>query len=710
MGFDKKKNLANLIILQTNLFISGFMMISLPDVAVLLDQKTAPILIVDDDLKEQAVLARLMREENYHVLGASFSEEALDLLKRNTVSILIAFHKTGGTSGVQVLAKAKELYPAVERILIVDKPLDDPLLELIRPAQIVKKPVDAKSFLHLIHDRFKVFQLRYEHYLLSSQLSRHDALLKDAKDLISRELFLGKEIHRHLLLDVAPTDFPGVSLAVASSPSSALDGDFVSFFRPSQHLLDFAMGDVMGKGLSSAMIGTAVKGEIAKYANPYEERSLLFDHHHFWHDNIPSIKEIVQKVHRSYVDQLMKLEYFVSLFYGRFDLDKRVLTFIDCGFTKPLYYRKTTKKAVFIRAGNFPIGTVQRHEYFPFDVHFDAGDFFILYSDGIIGAASSSGELFGEKRLGQIVEHHASLPPNQLAEKVKQSVIAFTGKEILEDDFTLLVAQIDKLVPIEPSHSGVGKFNSLLNQLEAVRKFTKELCSRSPGNVERLCAEMQLAVDEVFTNIVLHGYENKPGGPISISRVYLPDEVVIEIADQGRSFNPFEIAPINLFGDQDHGYGWHLIRQISDRVVYTPKSTENGWNRLSIYKKYYTKRTNVMEFTPIEENGALIIQLDSETLDAKHVPEFKEQVIQTLDNKGIDYVIFDLHKLQFIDSSGLGAFLSLFRHLNMKGGHLSLAAMNKSVKTIFELVSMQKIFDCHETLALAVSAKDKHKK
>lgn len=710
MGFDKKKNLAILINLRANHFISGFMMISLPEVAALLDQKTAPILIVDDDLKEQALIARSLREENYQVLGAAKPEEALALLKKNTVSVVITYHKTNGISGVDFLAKIKEHYPAIERILIIDKPLEDHLLLLIHPVQLVRTPLDTKAFMTVVHDRFKLFQLRYEYSLLSSQLSRHDALLKDAKDLISRELFRGKEIHKHLLLDTPPTDFPGVNLAVASSPSRALDGDFVSFYRPSPHLLDFVIGDVMGKGLSSALVGTAIKGEIAKYANPYEERSLVFDHHHFWHDNIPSIKEIIQQVHRSFVDQLMKLEYFVSLFYGRFDLDRRIFTFIDCGFTKPLYFRKASKKAIFIRAGNFPMGTVQRHEYFPFDVHFEAGDFFVLYSDGIIEAAAESGELFGEKRLGQIIEYHSALAPDLLAEKVKQSVIAFTGKEILEDDFTLLVVQIDKLVTIEPSHSGVGKFNSVLNQLEAVRKFTKELCSRSPGNMERLSSEMQLAVDEVFTNIVLHGYENKPGGPICVSRVYLPDEVVIEIADQGRPFNPFEISPINLFGDQDHGYGWHLIRQISDRVVYTPKPTQNGWNRLSLFKKYYTKRTNVMEFTPIEQNGALIIQLDSETLDAKQVPEFKEQVIQTLDNKGIDYVIFDLHKLQFIDSSGLGAFLSLFRHLNMKGGHLSLAAMSKSVKTIFELVSMQKIFDCHETLDLAVSAKDKKKK
>lgn len=686
------------------------MKMSLPDVVAFLDQKAAPILIVDEDENAQAVLAEFLRKENFHVLLASNPQDALEIMRNHTVSVLIAYFKKNGTSGVEFLGKAKEHFPLVERILIGYEPLSDHIVPLLHPVQFLIYSENLKTILALVWDRFKFFQLRHDHTLLSHQLQKHGRLLKEFNSEHSRELGLGKEIHKTLLLDQPPNDFPGVHIAVSSQPSRFLDGDFVSFFKPSSRMLDFVIGDVMGKGLASALVGTAIKGEISKFAQPYAEHSLVFDHHHFWHENTPSIKEIIQRVHQSTVHQLLKLEYFVSLFYGRFDLDKRTLSFIDCGFTKPIYFRKASSKAIFIRAGNFPLGTVPRQEYFPFEAHFEEGDLFILYSDGIIEATSPEGELFGEKRLAQVIEHHFRLNPEALAEKVRLSVIDFVGKQTLEDDFTLLVLQVDKFCPIEPSDSGVGKFNSVLNQLEAVRRFTKELCCKSPGNVDRLSSEMQLAVDEVFTNIVVHGYDNKAGSPICISRVYLPEEVVLEIADQGNSFNPYEIPPLNLFGDQDHGYGWHLIRQIADRIVYTPKKTQNGWNHLSIFKKYYTKRTNLMEFTPIEQNGVLIIQLDSETLDAKQVPEFKEQVIQMLDNKGTDYVIFDMHKLQFIDSSGLGAFLSLFRHLNMKGGHLSLAAMSKSVKSIFELVSMQKIFDCHETLDLAVSAKEKNKK
>lgn len=686
------------------------MKVPLSDIADLLDQKGAPILIIDEDFLHQEEIAKALIKENYRVLLAASPEEAGQILEKNIISIVIAYHKINGTSGLDFLTKAKQLYPFIERILIGFEPLPDHILHLLQPVQVLIHPISPQMLLATVQDRFNFFKLRYEHSLLNEQFLNSSSMLNDATKSISRELVLGKQIHKALLIDTPPKEeISGVSLTVSSHPSNSLDGDFVSFFKLSSHLFDVVIGDVMGKGLASVLVAMAVKGEISRFAKSDEERSLVFDHHHFWMENLPSIKEIIQQFHRSYIEHLLKLEYYVSLFYGRFDLDKRTLTFIDCGFTKPLYFRKASKKAVFIKSAHFPIGTVMRHEYFPFEVHFDKGDFFALYSDGIIEAASPKGELFGEKKLAQIIEHYHELGTEELAEKVKQAVIAFTEKEILEDDFTLLIVKIDQFLAVEPSRSGVAKFNSVLHQLEAVRKFTKELCCRAPGNMERLSTELQLAVDEVFTNIVIHGYDKKSGSPICISRVYLPDQIVIEISDQGASFNPFDIPPINLFGDQDHGYGWHLIRQISDRVVYTPKKTQNGWNHLSIFKNYYTQRTNVMEFTPIEQNGVLIIQLDSETLDAKQVPEFKEQVIQVLDSKGSNHVVFDLHKLQFIDSSGLGAFLSLFRYLNMKGGHLSLVAMSKSVKSIFELVSMQKIFDCHETIDLAVASKGKNK-
>jgi anti-anti-sigma factor len=528
--------------------------------------------------------------------------------------------------------------------------------------------------------------------------------VEDIRSKLNLDYALGEKIHRALLIDPVPENLPGISIFEESCISREIDGDFISFFRHSEFSCDLVLGDVMGKGLPSALVGTAVRGKIAHIANPPSAHSYAFDHNSFWHEDIPSIQEILTKVHEACIDRLLALEYFVSLFYGRIDLRIRTFSFIDCGFTKPLHYRKALGEAFSLSNTHFPLGTVSADAYTPLEVHYEAGDFFLIYSDGITCAQSPKGDLFGEAKLKELVERHAHLLPNQLSNLIKEEVKQFTQEEKLEDDLTLLVIKIESLAPLPPLKSSIAKFNSILSQLNAVRTLTREICSKSPGNTEKLSNEMQLAIDEAFTNIVLHGYEKKAGFPVYIRGDYLEDRLMIEISDQGKTLNPLEIPEINLFGDRDHGYGWYLIRQIADRVSYIPKRSQKGWNHLRLYKHYCFRKGDNMELTASEKEGALIIRLESETLDSKQVPEFKQRVLDCIHENNADRVVFDLQKLQFIDSSGLGAFLSLLRQVNTREGHLSLAAMSKSVRTIFELVSMQKIFECYETVNQAIQA------
>ena len=56
-------------------------------------------------------------------------------------------------------------------------------------------------------------------------------------------------------------------------------------------------------------------------------------------------------------------------------------------------------------------------------------------------------------------------------------------------------------------------------------------------------------------------------------------------------------------------------------------------------------------------------------------------------------VVLDLTRLRFIDSSGLGAFLSCLRKLNQKQGDLKLCGVSKQVRAVLELVRMHRILD-----------------
>jgi anti-sigma B factor antagonist len=91
-----------------------------------------------------------------------------------------------------------------------------------------------------------------------------------------------------------------------------------------------------------------------------------------------------------------------------------------------------------------------------------------------------------------------------------------------------------------------------------------------------------------------------------------------------------------------------------------------------------------------------------EELDASNAGEFKRDIAPLLEAN--IKLVLDLGRLRFVDSSGLGAFISCLRKLNAKGGDLKLCGMSKQVRAVFELVRMHKVFDILATREDAVRA------
>jgi len=91
-----------------------------------------------------------------------------------------------------------------------------------------------------------------------------------------------------------------------------------------------------------------------------------------------------------------------------------------------------------------------------------------------------------------------------------------------------------------------------------------------------------------------------------------------------------------------------------------------------------------------------------EELDAGNASEFKRDVAPLIDAN--TRLVLDLSRLHFVDSSGLGAFISCLRKLNAKGGDLKLCGMSKPVRAVFELVRMHRVFDIVATREEAVRA------
>jgi len=82
--------------------------------------------------------------------------------------------------------------------------------------------------------------------------------------------------------------------------------------------------------------------------------------------------------------------------------------------------------------------------------------------------------------------------------------------------------------------------------------------------------------------------------------------------------------------------------------------------------------------------------------------EFKETMFERLkDQKSI---LFDLSKMVHIDSSGLGALVSILQRVNTNGVVVKLACLQSRPRIVFEITKIYRVFDIYETVEDALAS------
>lgn len=103
-------------------------------------------------------------------------------------------------------------------------------------------------------------------------------------------------------------------------------------------------------------------------------------------------------------------------------------------------------------------------------------------------------------------------------------------------------------------------------------------------------------------------------------------------------------------------------------------------------------------------NNVLVLELTIESLDAGNVRKLKEAIVEQIGSS--NRVVLDLSQLKFVDSSGLGVMLSCLRSVRERGGDLRLCSMTPTVRSLFELMRMHRVFNIYETKDEALHAFD----
>ena len=104
------------------------------------------------------------------------------------------------------------------------------------------------------------------------------------------------------------------------------------------------------------------------------------------------------------------------------------------------------------------------------------------------------------------------------------------------------------------------------------RRTVKEFLRARDADPARL-SDVLLAVSEVVTNCVVHGYRGRTGGKVALEARHTGDRLVLSVADQGTGMRPRLDSP-------GLGLGLPLVGTVADRVDI--KATEGGGTVISM--------------------------------------------------------------------------------------------------------------------------------
>jgi anti-sigma B factor antagonist len=110
-----------------------------------------------------------------------------------------------------------------------------------------------------------------------------------------------------------------------------------------------------------------------------------------------------------------------------------------------------------------------------------------------------------------------------------------------------------------------------------------------------------------------------------------------------------------------------------------------------------------MGFSQIKDaSGVVVVQVEGQLIVGNR-QELKGLVQAAMD-AGERRVLIDFSRTGYIDSSGLGALVTISKKIREAGGELRLAGLNEDLRSLFELTKLDTLFAIAETPQQALAS------
>jgi len=375
------------------------------------------VLVVDDEEGIRQQLSFVLEDEGYEVETATNGREAMANLERQQFDIVITDLRMPPPDGMEILRRTKENYPETVVVMITGQGSEEMAVEAMRLGadDYFPKPFDyekIEEMLMRLNKAVELERLKAENQLFHRRLER--------------ELDVARKIQQVLLPQQIPA-ITGLSMSTFSQPAKSVGGDYHDLIKLRPGGLGIAIGDVSGKGMPASLLMANVQASLRRYS-----------------ESGYSPKEIIHRVNNALcpICQYIEEHRFITLFYGMLDPETRKLIYSNAGHNYPLIFRKDGNVCDPLESTGLPCGIVEDSLYDEAEIGLRSGDVMLFYTDGITEATDSSGTIFGEERLRNIMLEDLQQDSSSLVANIHEELVRFIGVTPQEDDLTLMVLKV----------------------------------------------------------------------------------------------------------------------------------------------------------------------------------------------------------------------------------------------------------------------------
>ena len=394
-------------------------------------------------------------------------------------------------------------------------------------------------------------------------------LISEANQRIDDELEFAKQIQFSSLPVITEKVSKRQEFDIYASMKTAKEvgGDFYDFYGNDEKF-NIMIADVSGKGIPAAMFMMRAKADLRTMT----EADYPLD-------------EVFTSANKALCDR-NDAGMFVTAWQGNIDLETGVLTFVNGGHNPPLIRRASTGKFEYLKSkAGFILGGMDGFKYHSNQLQLEPGDIIFLYTDGITEAVNNELSLYGEERLLSLLNNMEVQDMKDLCLKVEKDIDEFASGAKQADDITMLAFQYKGVTPIPSIHFDEAKLTDIEQMTEFLNnELSKVSCPK------KTTYQLDVALDEIVSNIVNHGYEGK-GGPLTMSVEYREEKnaIYLKFIDKGIPYNPLHNADPNLDVSLEErkvgGVGIYIVKNTMDDMKYKYENSENILTLTKFLKK-----------------------------------------------------------------------------------------------------------------------------